>query len=203
MAITAGGEGELAVDGLFTRILVSAMQGQADVNNDGFVTFGEMSLYTEQEVNKENSRQLPRYGALSGEGQMIFISSLTAPAIPDGQAMRASAADPPREAPSDMTVVGKAGIEWVYVSGGLFSFGSDEGEILGAVNRFKIGECLLSVGNDPFFDSDEALFEVANGSVNLPLILCASLYDRNVLFSGLVRGQTSAQLLTDFSAGAT
>ncbi|MBI5527627.1 MAG: caspase family protein [Deltaproteobacteria bacterium] len=75
-AITAGGEGELARDGLFTRVLVSAMSGQADRNNDGYVTFGELALYTEQEVNRENSDQMPRHGSLRGEGQMVFVSSL-------------------------------------------------------------------------------------------------------------------------------
>jgi hypothetical protein len=75
MAITAGGEGELARDGLFTRVLVSAMSGQADRNNDGYVTFGELALYTEQEVNRENNDQMPRHGSLRGEGQMVFVSA--------------------------------------------------------------------------------------------------------------------------------
>ncbi len=133
MAITAGGEGELAADGLFTRILVSAMQGQADMNNDGFVTFGELALFSEQEVNKDNSNQLPRYGSLSGAGQMVFLSSLKVPdriepqddAAPAGRIREEAPAVWPRQNP----VADKDGdMEWIYIPAGSFRMGSEEGD---------------------------------------------------------------------------
>jgi hypothetical protein len=69
--ITAGGERELARDGLFTRIFVDAIDGAA-AGDDPYVTFGEVAVYVEQEVHRENRGQLPRYGWLRGEGQIVF-----------------------------------------------------------------------------------------------------------------------------------
>jgi tetratricopeptide (TPR) repeat protein len=73
--LTAGGQGELARDGLFTGVLIKGLNGQADggARPDGFVTFGELAIYVEREVQTENPGQLPRYGWLRGEGQMVFI----------------------------------------------------------------------------------------------------------------------------------
>jgi len=72
--LTAGGEGELARDGLFTQILVNGLKGEADAgaHPDGVVTFGELAVYVEREVQAQSRTQTPRYGWLRGEGQMLF-----------------------------------------------------------------------------------------------------------------------------------
>jgi hypothetical protein len=72
--LTAGGEGEPARDGLFTRILVKGLQGEADTGAapDGFVSFSELAVFVEREVHAANERQTPRFGWIRGEGQMVF-----------------------------------------------------------------------------------------------------------------------------------
>jgi uncharacterized caspase-like protein len=74
MAITAGGEGELALDGLFTPTLIQALSGEADENEDGITSFQEIALYTQREVNVRQDEQNPQFGVISGIGQMIFRS---------------------------------------------------------------------------------------------------------------------------------
>ena len=74
MAITAGGEGELAVDGLFTPTFIQALSGDADENGDGITSFQEVALYTRREVRTKQEQQNPQFGVISGTGQMIFKS---------------------------------------------------------------------------------------------------------------------------------
>ena len=50
MAITAGGEGELALDGLFTPMLIQALSGEADENEDNITSFQELALYIQREL---------------------------------------------------------------------------------------------------------------------------------------------------------
>ena len=74
MAITAGGEGELALDGLFTPTFIQALSGEADENGDGITSFQEVALYTRREVRSRQDLQNPQFGVISGTGQMIFKS---------------------------------------------------------------------------------------------------------------------------------
>ena len=74
MAITAGGEGELALDGLFTPTFIQALSGEADENSDGITSFQELALYTRREVRSKQEQQNPQFGVISGTGQMIFTS---------------------------------------------------------------------------------------------------------------------------------
>ena len=74
MAITAGGEGELALDGLFTPTLIQALSGEADENEDEITSFQEIALYTHREVKLRQNQQNPQFGLISGTGQMIFKS---------------------------------------------------------------------------------------------------------------------------------
>lgn len=71
MVLTAGGQNEQAADGIFAPVLVDAINGQADTNHDGAVTFGELSLYVQQNV-AQKSRQRPVYGWWAGNGEMVF-----------------------------------------------------------------------------------------------------------------------------------
>ena len=78
MAITAGGEGELALDGLFTPTFIQALSGEADENEDGMTSFQELALYTRREVRSRQEDQNPQFGVISGSGQMIFDAKYSA-----------------------------------------------------------------------------------------------------------------------------
>lgn len=76
--ITAGGSEEEAVDGLFTGWLLQGLQGDADDDQDGFITFSELSRYVRKNVSYK-ARELsakpqnPQSGYLtSHEGEFIF-----------------------------------------------------------------------------------------------------------------------------------
>ena len=70
--ITAGMQDQPALDGLFTGVLIEGLDGNADANNDGYVTFKELGLYAEQNVHARNRHQTPDYGVMYGAGQMVF-----------------------------------------------------------------------------------------------------------------------------------
>ena len=72
MGITSGSENQLAQDGLFTRLFLEGLQGNADQNQDGIINFQELSFFVRQEVKSQNHQQEPQFGILSGLGQMIF-----------------------------------------------------------------------------------------------------------------------------------
>lgn len=72
MALTAGSDQELAVDGLFTPTLIQALSGEADTNQDDVISFQELALYTRREISARQERQNPQFGIISGGGQMIF-----------------------------------------------------------------------------------------------------------------------------------
>jgi formylglycine-generating enzyme required for sulfatase activity len=73
MVLTAGGRGEQAMDGLFTGVLVRGMQGGADFNHDGYITFSELALYAQQHVtDRSEGRQHPVFNRWEGEGEMVF-----------------------------------------------------------------------------------------------------------------------------------
>lgn len=70
--IAAGMADQPAIDGLFTNVLIEALSGNADNNNDGYVTFKEIGMYTEQNVRARNQYQTPDYGTILGAGQFVF-----------------------------------------------------------------------------------------------------------------------------------
>jgi len=72
MGITSGSENQLAQDGLFTRLFLEGLQGNADQNQDGIINFQELSFFVRNEVKNQNDQQEPQFGILSGLGQMIF-----------------------------------------------------------------------------------------------------------------------------------
>jgi hypothetical protein len=78
--LTAGGENEQAGEekghGIFTRHLLLALDGTADMDNDGFVTASEIGSYIRPVVSrKSGNSQTPKFGWISGEGDFIFKSS--------------------------------------------------------------------------------------------------------------------------------
>ena len=74
--LSAGSQNEKAADGLFTPTLISGLKGSADLNEDGLVTFSELSKFTHKKVRRTNPRQTPQFGNLAGDGQAIFVKNL-------------------------------------------------------------------------------------------------------------------------------
>ena len=76
--ITAGGQQEQVVEkeghGLFTRFFLRAIEGEADINNDGVVTGTELGAYLRPQVSiASNNAQTPLFGRLEGEGEFLFF----------------------------------------------------------------------------------------------------------------------------------
>ncbi|MBN1351843.1 caspase family protein [candidate division KSB1 bacterium] len=88
--LTAGGKDQPVLDGglnqhsIFTGILLRALKGEADFNQDGFITAEEINFFVRQWVYAnakdvvrghpvyKNIEQMPQYGKWSGEGEFIF-----------------------------------------------------------------------------------------------------------------------------------
>ncbi|MCH7870032.1 MAG: ankyrin repeat domain-containing protein [Myxococcales bacterium] len=75
--VTAGGEGEEVLEregrGLFTTRFIEALSGEADLNNDGYVTASEIGTYVTPRVTEDShARQTPQSGRLEGEGEIAF-----------------------------------------------------------------------------------------------------------------------------------
>ena len=75
--ITAGGEneqvGEEKGHGIFTGQFLVALDGEADLDKDEFITASEIGAYIRPIVTrKTQNAQTPRYGWISGEGDFIF-----------------------------------------------------------------------------------------------------------------------------------
>lgn len=77
LIITSGGQNEQAAEekghGVFTRQLLLALDGKADLDNDGFILGSEIGLFVRRAVSeKTENKQNPQFGWLSGEGDFIF-----------------------------------------------------------------------------------------------------------------------------------
>lgn len=76
--LTAGRAGDLAQErdgqGLFTKVLIAALEGQADERGWGWVSLNQLGDYVQARVFAESDkRQLPQFGNLEGEGQFVFV----------------------------------------------------------------------------------------------------------------------------------
>lgn len=76
--ITAGRKGDMAHEekghGIFTLYLLKGLRGEADLNSDGLVTASELGAYVQPNVYQASGqKQLPQYGRLEGEGEVVFI----------------------------------------------------------------------------------------------------------------------------------
>jgi hypothetical protein len=75
--VTAGGEGEEVLEregrGIFTNSFIAALSGEADLNDDGYVTANEIGTYVTPRVTEESdAQQTPQSGRLEGEGEIAF-----------------------------------------------------------------------------------------------------------------------------------
>ncbi|MBN1998006.1 caspase family protein [candidate division KSB1 bacterium] len=76
--LTAGRQGERALDGVFADRFVRGLGGEADYNKDGYTTSREIGMYVSQTVEldarERDHVQTPQFGSLSAEdGEFIFI----------------------------------------------------------------------------------------------------------------------------------
>jgi hypothetical protein len=76
--VTAGRKGDLAHEqgghGIFTAYLIRGLQGEADLNGDGLVTASELGSFVQPNVYQASlQKQLPQYGRLDGEGEVVFV----------------------------------------------------------------------------------------------------------------------------------
>jgi uncharacterized caspase-like protein len=76
--ITAGRKGDLAHEqgghGIFTLHLLRGLAGEADLNGDGMVTASELGGFVQPQVYAASGqKQLPQYGRLDGEGEVVFL----------------------------------------------------------------------------------------------------------------------------------
>ncbi len=77
--ITAGSAGEeVPASSVFTPSFVRAVEGEADLNRDGYVTGTEMGMYLNEKVMGYNSQQTPQYGKIKDpdldRGDFVFVA---------------------------------------------------------------------------------------------------------------------------------
>jgi len=76
--LTAGGKGETAYYGegglgAFTVYVLKALEGLADREGKGFVTFTDLASYVKLQVYRFTAtQQVPQYGNIAGEGEVVF-----------------------------------------------------------------------------------------------------------------------------------
>jgi uncharacterized caspase-like protein len=92
--ITAGRKGDFAHEqgrhGIFTLYLLRGLDGEADLNGDGVVTASELGAFVQPGVFAASDRkQLPQYGRLDGEGEVVFLTARTAPPRPSPEPLEA------------------------------------------------------------------------------------------------------------------
>jgi uncharacterized caspase-like protein len=77
--LTAGGKGEFAHLeegglGVFTEYVLEALDGSADRDVKGFITFSDIASYVKLKVSRfTETRQIPQYGSIDGEGEFVFV----------------------------------------------------------------------------------------------------------------------------------
>ncbi len=76
--ITAGSAGEeVPAFSVFTPSLVRALKGDADLNDDGYITGTELGMYLVDKVMKYNTAQTPQYGKIRDpdldRGDFVFV----------------------------------------------------------------------------------------------------------------------------------
>jgi hypothetical protein len=76
--LTAGGKGEQSKEegshGLFTKYVLEALDGHADRDEKGYITFSDLAAYVKPKVSRESENsQTPQYGNIAGEGEFVFV----------------------------------------------------------------------------------------------------------------------------------
>jgi S1-C subfamily serine protease/uncharacterized caspase-like protein len=82
--LTAGGKGEQAHEeerhGVFTKYILEGLDGSADRDDKGYVTFSDLASYVKPKVTRmTRNSQVPQYGSIDGEGEFVFVLTKTAP----------------------------------------------------------------------------------------------------------------------------
>jgi len=125
--LKAGGKDQQVVDGgpfghsVFTGYLIKAVkEGLADINSDGWISFSELVTYIQTAATRPN--QTPGWGTMPGHELGEFLwQSLRPPVTP-------SITQPLPPAPGTSSEIDQLGIKWVFVPGGRFQMGSEEGQ---------------------------------------------------------------------------
>jgi hypothetical protein len=183
MALTAGADQQLAQDGLFTPILIQALSGEADENQDDVISFQEISMYTQREVKSRRAAQTPQFGILSGSGQMIFNAEM--PTITTINLNRGSSTSNSVDATLSSTAPPPPSSTWSYiasVTGGLLTVAGG----LIAWHGFSRRADLIAIGDPKEFnqkrDSDwdnienEYYSGLITGGVGLSVLVAYSIY---------------------------
>ena len=103
--LSAGGAGEpVPARSVFTPVVVRALNGAADLDNDGFVTGTELGNYVQREVIEYRTGQTPQFGKIRDlrldQGDIVFLPPRTAmtaappPASPAGAGTALSPSQP-------------------------------------------------------------------------------------------------------------
>jgi Sec-independent protein translocase protein TatA len=77
--LTAGGKGELVHLehgglGVFTEYVLEALDGSADRDGKGFITFSDIASYVKPKVSRfTGTKQVPQYGNIEGDGEFVFV----------------------------------------------------------------------------------------------------------------------------------
>jgi uncharacterized caspase-like protein len=77
--LTAGGKGEFVHLeqgglGVFTEYVLEALDGSADRDGKGFITFSDIASYVKPKVSRfTGTKQVPQYGNIDGEGEFVFV----------------------------------------------------------------------------------------------------------------------------------
>ncbi|MGZ3635309.1 MAG: trypsin-like peptidase domain-containing protein [Syntrophales bacterium] len=82
--LTAGGKGEQAHEeeghGVFTKYILEGLDGSADRDDKGYVTFSDLASYVKPKVTRmTHNSQVPQYGSIDGEGEFVFVLTKAAP----------------------------------------------------------------------------------------------------------------------------
>jgi serine protease Do len=100
--LTAGGKGEQAHEdgghGVFTKYLLEGLDGSADREDKGYITFSDLASYVKPKVTRETrNSQIPQYGNIDGEGEFVFVLTKAAPMPTDTPIMEQEPVTPKPE----------------------------------------------------------------------------------------------------------
>ena len=98
--ITAGRADEKVIEesgqGVFTRVLLRGLRGEADLAGRGFITGFDLGHYLESRVHEEsNWRQQPLFRYLRGDGEFIVLCPVGDGPTPPSAELFAQSAPPP------------------------------------------------------------------------------------------------------------
>jgi serine protease Do len=86
--LTAGGKGDQAHEedghGVLTKYILEGLDGSADRDDKGYVTFSDLASYVKPKVTRmTHNSQVPQYCSIDGEGEFVFVLTKAAPTAGD------------------------------------------------------------------------------------------------------------------------